>query len=261
MEARLDPTLPFGLPEGMVWVGARVRGYEISGIIDSDSDQTFIDVDTAKKLGLENRKAGSPPVSGEPGEGDRDGVSFDLGASTLVARRPTILPIRDNLPGMDFILGFDAIGKVPFTVDYSRNLIRLGILPEGRRIAFLPGRNVPSTTVRFSDLDVNAVVDTGAPASLDIPFPWVKSNLPSVQFGRPVERKDLGPRDEALPFMIEELLVGGARLSNVKAAAVRRKDNPLENQGDNWATVGNNILSKFAQVGIDGPDRNCVFVS
>jgi len=105
------------------------------------------------------------------------------------------------------------------------------------------------------------VVDTGAPAGLDIPFPWVKSSLPLVQFEKPVGRKDLGPRYEALPFRISEALIGGTKLSRVKGAAVRRKDNPLENQGDNWATIGNHVLSRFAQIGIDGLNRNCVFVT
>lgn len=257
----MDPTVSFRLEDGMVWVGARVKGHDISGTLDSDSDQTFIDTQTAEKLGLENREARSAPVWDMPGEDEHDGVSFELGPSALKARRPTILPIRNQIPGMDFILGFDAIGKIPFTVDYSRSLIRLGTLPHGQRVPFLPGKDVPSTTVRFSDLDVNAVVDTGAPAGLDIPFPLVKSILASVQFEQPVGRKDLGPRYEALPFTINELFIGGARLSNVKAAAVRRKDNPLENQGDNWATIGNNVLSRFAQIGIDGLNRNCVFVT
>jgi hypothetical protein len=255
----LDPTLPFRLEDGMVWVGARVKGHDVSGILDSDSDKTFIDTQTAEKLGLQNPKARSASVSGEPGESEH-GVSFDLGPSVLLAPRPTILPIRNQIPGMDFILGFDAIGKTPFTVDYSKSVIRLGTLPQGRRVPFLSGRDVPSTRVSFSNIDLNSVVDTGAPAGLDIPFPWIKSMLPSVQFEQPVGRKDLGPRYEALPFMINELLVGVAKLSNVKAAAVRRKDNPLENRGDNWATIGNLILSRFAQIGIDGPNRNCVFV-
>lgn len=261
MEVRLDPTLPFRLEDGMVWVGARVKGHDISGILDSDSDQTFIDTQTAERLGLQNREARSAPVWDMPGESEHDGVSFELGPSTLTARKPTILPIRNQIPGMDFILGFDAIGKIPFTVDYSKSIIRLGTLPHGHRVSFLPGRDVPSTTVRFSNLDVNALVDTGAPAGLDIPFPWVTSSLPSVQFEQPAGRKDLGPRYEALPFKINELIVGGAKISNVQAAAVRRKDNPLENQGDNWGTIGNNILSRFAQIGIDGPNRNCVFVT
>jgi hypothetical protein len=237
----------------MVWVGARVKGHDINGILDSDSDQTFVDTETAERLGLQNRKTQSTPVS--------EGVSFDLGPSTLIAPKPTILPIRNQIPGMDFILGFDAIGKTPFTVDYSESVIRLGTLPQGRRVPFLAGRDVPSTRVSFSNLDLDAVVDTGAPAGLDIPFPWVKSKLPSVQFEQPVGRKDLGPRYEALPFTINEALIGETKLSNVKAAAVRRKDNPLENQGDNSATIGNHVLSRFAQIGIDGLNRNCVFVT
>jgi hypothetical protein len=245
----------------MVWVGARVKGHDINGILDSDSDQTFVDTETAEKLGLQNRKPRSAPISSELGKNENDSVSFDLGLSALISPSPTILPIRNQIPGMDFILGFDAIGKTPFTVDYSKSMIRLGTIPQGRKVPFLSGRDVPSTTVRFSNLDVNAVVDTGAPAGLDIPFPWVKSMLPSVQFEQPVGRKDLGPRYEALPFMINELLVGAAKLSNVKAAAVRRKDNPFENQGDNSATIGNLVLSRFAQIGIDGLSRNCVFVT
>jgi len=237
----------------MVWVGARVKGHDVNGILDSDSDQTFVDTETAERLGLQNRKTQSAPVS--------EGVSFDMGPSVLISPSPTILPIRNQILGMDFILGFDAIGKTPFTVDYSESVIRLGTLPQGRKVPFLSGRNVPSTRVRFSNLEVNAVVDTGAPAGLDIPFPWIKSNLPSVQFEQSAERKNLGSKYEALPFMINDVLVGGAKLSKVKAAAIRRKDNPLENQGDNWATIGNLVLSRFAQIGIDGLNRNCVFVT
>jgi len=222
MEVGLDPTLPFQLKDGMVWVGARVKGHEINGILDSDSGQTFVDTETAERLGLQNRKTQSAPVS--------EGVSFDLGPSTLISPSPTILPIRNQILGMDFILGFDALGKTPFAVDYSRSMIRLGTLPQEHKVPFLSGRDVPSTRVSFSNLDLDAVVDTGAPAGLDIPFPWVKSSLPSVRFEQSVERKDLGPKYEALPFMINEVLVGGAKLSKVKAAAVRRKDNPLENQ-------------------------------
>jgi hypothetical protein len=253
VEVRLDPTLAFQLKDGMVWVGARVKGHEVNGILDSDSDQTFVDTETAERLGLRNRKTQSAPVS--------DVVSFDLGPSSLIAPKPTILPIRNQILGMDFILGFDALGKTPFTVDYSKSVILLGTLPQGRKVPFLSGKDVPSTRVSFSNLGLNAVVDTGAPAGLDIPFPWVKSSLPSVQFEKPVGRKDLGPRYEALPFTISEALIGGTKLSNVKASAIRRKDNPLENQGGNWATIGNHVLSRFTQIGIDGLNRNCVFVT
>ena len=63
------------------------------------------------------------------------------------------------------------------------------------------------------------------------------------------------------PFLLDEVVIGGVTLSNVKADAIRRKADHLQDQGDNWATIGNLLLTRFEQVGIDGPGRNCVFVS
>jgi len=96
---------------------------------------------------------------------------------------------------------------------------------------------------------------------LDLPFAWVKSRFPSIRFQQAVERKDLGPKYEALPFLLNEVAIGGVTLSNVKADAILRKADPPQDQGDNWATIGNVLLTRFEQVGIDGPGRSCVFVS
>ncbi|HEV2118916.1 MAG TPA: hypothetical protein VGS11_02225 [Candidatus Bathyarchaeia archaeon] len=247
----LDSSLSFKLKDGMVWVGAQVNDQQLNGILDSDSDETFLDTQTAQRLALKHNDQ----------SGSVDPVSFGLGTSTLVASRAKILPIGNHFPGMDFILGFDALGKTPFTVDYSKSVIQLGTVPQGREVTFQSGRDVPSAKVTFSKLNVNAVIDTGAPAGLDLPFAWVKTKLPSVRFQQAVDRKDLGPRYEALPFMLGEVLIGGVKLSSIKAEAIRLKTYPLENRGDNWATIGNHILTRFAQIGIDGPNRKCVFVS
>lgn len=257
----MNPTLPFRLKGDMVWIVAHVNGHELNGILDSDSDETFLDSGTAEQLGLRKQNVQSRAISGGVEKTKPESISFDLGPSTLVASRPSIMPIANQFPGMDFILGFDALGKTPFTVDYSKNMIRLGTVPSGLKVPFPSGRDVPGTEIKFSGVNVNGVVDTGAPAGLDLPFAWVKSRLPSTRFEQAIERKDLGPKFEALPFLLDEVVIGGVTLSNVKAATIRRRAYPLQDQGDNWATVGNLLLTRFKQVGIDGPGRNCVFVS
>src|SRR6267143_601342 len=252
----MSSTLSFQLKNGMVWVRAVVEGHQLSGVLDSDSDETFLDTQTAEHLGLNRQNDQHSPSGIEKTK--TESLLFDLGPSKLVASRPSLFPIGKQFPGMAFILGFDALGSMSFTVDYSKNMIDLGTLPKGRRVPFRSGRNVPSTQIIFSGTTIDAVVDTGAPAGLDLPFPWVKFHLPSVEFQEAVERKDLGPKYEALPFQLNEIQIGGTRLSSVKAEAIRRKDNPLD-QGDGWATIGNNLLQRFAQLGIDGPGRTCVF--
>ena len=58
----MTPTLPFQLKEGMVWVLAHVNGKRLSGILDSDSDETFLDSGTAERLGLQKQIVQSIPV-------------------------------------------------------------------------------------------------------------------------------------------------------------------------------------------------------
>jgi hypothetical protein len=255
----LQTSLPFRLKDDMVWIRAHVHGHDLDGILDSDSDETFLDTQSADRLGLQKRTEHPGPVS--PGIEKTASVTFDLGSSALVSPRLNILSIKNQFPDMDFILGFDALGKTPFTVDYTKEVIRLGTVPTGLRVPFARGRDVPSTEIKFSGITVNGVVDTGAPAGLDLPFTWVNSKLPSTQFLQTRERKDLGPRFEALPFIVDEAIIGRVTLSTVKAEAIRRKSDPLKDHGDNWATIGNLLLKRFEQVGIDGPHRNCVFVA
>ena len=257
----MNPTLPFRLKSDMVWISAHVNGHQLNGILDSDSDETFLDTQTAGRLGLQRQSEQPRTVSPEVEKTRPNAITFSLGPSTLVASRPSVLPIANHFPGMDFILGFDALGKTPFTVDYSKNMIRLGTVPSGLKVPFPNGRDVPGTEIKFSNVNVNGVVDTSAPAGLDLPFAWVKSRFPSIRFQQTTERKDLGPKYEALPFLLHAVVIGGVTLSNVKADAIRRKADPLQDQADNWATIGNRLLTRFEQVGIDGPGRNCVFVS
>ena len=124
-------------------------------------------------------------------------------------------------------------------------MIRLGTVPSGLKVPFPNGRDVPGTEIKFSNVNVNGVVDTGAPAGLDLPFAWVKSRFPSIRFQQATERKDLGPKYEALPFLLHAVVIGGVTLSNVKADAIRRKADPLQDQADNWATIGNRLLTRF----------------
>jgi len=168
---------------GTVRIGAHVNGHPLNGVLDSDSDETFLDTQIAQRLGpwKQNNQSGS--TLGRVESGTIGPLSFDLGSSISVASKPRILPIGDHLPGVDFILGFDALGQTPFTVDYSESLIRLGPVPHGPKTPFLPGRDTPSAQVSFLKLQINAVVDTGAPAGLDVPISWIKSKLSSVQLG------------------------------------------------------------------------------
>jgi len=139
----LTPTLPFQLKEGMAWVVDHVNGQRLNGILDSDSDETLLDSGTAERLGLQKQIVQSKPISGGAEKTRPDSISFDLGPSALVASRPKIVLIGNQFPGMDFILGFDALGKTPFTVDYSKNMIRLGTVPSGSQSSFSERKRRP----------------------------------------------------------------------------------------------------------------------
>ena len=258
----LHSVIPFQLKEYMVWISANVNGHQLSGILDSDSDETYLDDKTGQRLTSIKPREHFGNVPGDAVEDIQSmPVSFDLGPSTvLTSQKPKIIEIENRYPGMHFILGFDAIGKTPFTLDYSKNLIQLGTIPQGPTVAFPSKSELPSLSIKISNIQVNSVVDTGSPAGLDLPFGWVKSNLPAARFQEAVGRRDLGPRFAAHPFSLREIQIGSVKLSNVKAEAIQDKTHP-RGQPDEWATIGNRILSGFAQVGIDGPGRKCVFIS
>src|SRR5207245_11461709 len=136
---------------------------------------------------------------------------------------PSGVPMANHFPGMHCKVVFYPLGNTPFTVDYSKNMIRVGTVPSGLKVPFPNGRDVPGTEIKFSNVNVNGVVDTSAPAGLDLPFAWVKSRFPSIRFQQATERKDLGPKYEALPFLLHAVVIGGVTLCNVKADGIRRK--------------------------------------
>jgi hypothetical protein len=228
-------------------------------MLDTGSDGTAIDQEVAEVLGLGHGKTqAATSVAGNLEVTKTDPIDFTLGKSSLTADEANILPLDTHIKGLNFILGFDALKKTPFTIDYLRSVLRFGSLPEGIRVQFAHGKDIrPTAELKVAGVTIAAMLDTGSAAGIMFPVAWVRENLANLALGAPQKRTILGSQYESQKFILKEVLLGGASLFEVGAQAVATEEGSF---GD-LATVGNPILEKFKQIGIDGERRVISFAN
>lgn len=245
-----------------MWVEVSLRGATKSGILDTGADGTAIDQGLAEELGLKRGQAQSATlIAGEIEVAKTDPITFGLGNALLTADEANILPLSNHFKGLSFILGFDALGKMPFTIDYSKGLLQFGSMPEGISVHFVLGKDIrPTTELRVAGALIAAVLDTGSGVGISFPVSWVRKNLAWLPLGEPQSRAILGSEYESQKFVLEEILLGGTSLTRVVAQSVAAEEGSFGDQEDNLAEIGNPILRMFEQVGIDGGRRMITFV-
>ena len=249
--------LPFELRGGRIWVEATLRGVRKSGIFDTGADGTAIDQELSEGLGLKRgHTQAATTVSADIGVVKTDPVEFGLGRTSLTADEANILPLSTHIQGLDFILGFDALKKVPFTIDYSKGFLRFGSVPEGVRMPFALDKDIrPTTELKVAGASITAMLDTGAAGGISFRVSWVKKNLAKLRLEEPQKRVILGSEYESRKFILEEVLLGGATLTKVEAEAVAAEEGAFGDQDESLVEVGNTVLKLFEQVGIDGERR------
>ena len=253
---------PFELRDNRIWVEVNLKGATKFGILDTGADGTAVDQGLSEELGLKRGKIQSATsVAGNLEVTKTDPIEFGLGTMSLTADEANILPLSTNIKELSFVLGFDALKKTPFTIDYSKNLLQFGSVPEGISVQFMLDKDTrPTTELKVAGAAVAAMLDTGSAAGIIFPVSWVKKNLAELALGEPQKRAILGSEYESQKFILKEVLLGGTSLPKVEAQAVAAEEGSFGDQEDNLATIGNPVLRMFRQVGIDGERKVITFV-
>lgn len=253
---------PFELRDGRIWVEVSLRGATKSGILDTGADGTAIDQGLSEELGLKRGKIQSATsVASDLEVTKTDPIEFGLGKSSLTAEEANILPLSTHIKGLSFILGFDALRKLPFTIDYSKSLLQFGSMPKGVSAQFTLSKDIrPTVELNLAGARIPAMLDTGSAAGIVLPVSWVKKNLTQLALEGPQRRAILGSEYESQRFVLAEVMLGGTHLTKVEAQAVEAEKGSFGDQEDNLATIGNPILGMFEQVGIDGARRMITLV-
>lgn len=239
-----------------------MKGATKSGIFDTGADGTAIDQGLSEELGLKRgHTQPATTVSADIGVVKTDPIEFSMGRTSLTADEANILPLSAHIEGLNFILGFDALRKVPFTIDYSKGLLRFGSMPEGVSAQFVLGKDIrPTTELKVAGASIAAMLDTGAAGGISFRASWVKKNLAKLRLEEPQKRVILGSGYESRKFTLERVLLGGTRLTKVEAEAVAAEKGAFGDQEESLAEIGNAVLKMFEQVGIDGERRVVTFV-
>jgi hypothetical protein len=250
------------MKDGRIWVQADLNGAIKTGILDTGSDGTAIDKVLAEELKLTSgRRQSATTVASEMQVVKTDPVSFGLGSASLRADEANIVPLGEHMKGLDFILGFDALQKLPFTIDYANTLLRFGSMPHGMPAPFTISEDIrPTTQLRLAGVGLAALLDTGSRAGVSLPRAWVKANLVGLRLGESSKHLVLGSEVESQRFELDEISVGGISLAKVEAQSVVADEGSFGDQESSWATIGNVTMGMFAQIGVDGRQRAIVFI-
>ena len=255
----VDVDLAFDLREGRVWIPVRIQDESIWAILDTGSDGTAVDVELAERLGLPQReeKTGSS-VAGQVDLIMTGPATIALGPRELTVPEVALLPLASQIPGLQAILGFDALRDLPFTLDYRTQRLQLDALPSGPGVRFVTeGEIRPTTWLVTLGERFEALLDTGSAQGVSLPLQWIETEAPEL-LKEETQREILGDPVRSRRLTLDAIRLGDVLLNEVQGEAVTAQGGSFAAQGARWANVGNAVLARL-RVGIDGRRRRTFF--
>ncbi len=252
---------PFELREGRIWVDSVVNGALKAGILDTGADGTGIDEALAKELGLRRGKDQTATITaGKIVVAKTDPIVFGLGNGTLTAEDANILQLSTHFKALDFILGFDALRKVPFSIDYRESLLHFGSMPKGVAAQFVVDKDIrPTAELSVAGARIPAILDTGSGTGITFPDSWARKNIAGFPLADPQRRTILGNAYISQRFVLDDLSLAGIRFAAVDGQAIAAEKGTFGDQVPDLAEIGNPVLRMFGEIGIDGERRTIAF--
>lgn len=243
-----------------MWVRAQIAGHQAWGIFDTGSDGTALDSEFARSIGLASRGVQSgTTVAGNVAVERLEEVEFDLEGKKLLSKETNMVPLSSELAGLQFVLGFDALEKVPFVIRPRDQKILFGPFEESPNESEfeIQGDIRPTTRLEILGESSYAMLDTGSSGGISLPRQWVEANASrlGIEASGWEKRKILSNDFLSMRFAIREIMLGHLRLKNVPAEAVESEKGSFANQSTFWGNIGWLVLQELESIAIDGQRR------
>lgn len=259
-----DVILPFTSPKGLIVVETIGNDDKpLRMLVDTGAQRTFVDVEVAKRLGLE--------VGDEikaRGSGGMVTARFSKGLRLKGLNDEPIEAVALSLKGIvdaigapiDAILGQDVLGKRVMEVDwatakltFSSQAPMVSAYDTVISLHLRGGRPyAPATIVTPSgrEADADLLLDTGSDTIVEIAQPYADS-IGLRTRPDPNGRSLLGVGG-AVPLRVPELQEARLGRESVQPADVRVFYRPVDSAGDGDGRVGSGFLVRYKTL-IDGP--------
>ncbi len=261
----LPATIPIELWGNHVFVKACVDGHELDFILDTGAGATSLDLETAKRLGVQ---LGQRFSVGGAGPSRVVGARVE-GASATIAGTSLVQPVQAavdlaRLPAIeghriDGIIGDDFISRFVVAIDYERHELR--VYDRGAFRYDGPGVSVPVTLVNafpYIDADLKLadgetvrgrmVIDVGSNWSVSLTKPFVDEHRLRQRVGPTIRRTGGGGVGGATTSdigRVATLTIGGVELSRPIVSLFGDSAGVMSRSNSGEGNIGGAILRRF----------------